>query len=294
MWRKMLRLGLLALATLTPPAFLLAQNHARGIKFERISLEQGLSQSSARRILQDHQGFMWIGTQDGLNRYDGYNFTIYKHDVQDSNSISDNWITSIHESRQALPSPQGMGRDGTLWIGTRGGLNKFNREKEQFTRFVNNPKNPHSLSNNRVARIYEDRSGTLWIATPGGLNKFDREKEQCIRFVHDPNDPHSLSHNMISSIYEDSASRNTLWIGTGDSGLDKFDRDNEQFTHFAHNPKNPNSLSHNYVFAIHEDHTGMLWIGTIDGLNKFDRQKEQFTRFRHDVGGHDYSPLKLN
>jgi len=315
-WRKILWLGLLTLATLNPPAFLLAQN--RPVKFERLGLEQGLSQSSARRILQDHQGFMWIGTQDGLNRYDGYNFTIYEHDVQDSSSISDNWITSIYEDRS-----------GTLWIGTRGGLNKFNREKEQFTRFVNNPANPHSLSNNSIWSIYEDRSGTLWIGTSGGLNKFDREKEQFTRFVHDPNNPHSLSHNTVRSIYEDRSgtlwiltagglcqlsrddrdtgqfirfvrdhkiqphlSRDivtsvfedhtkTLWIGTY-NGLTRFDRNRGQFTRFVHDPNNPHSLSHNLVIPIHEDNTGVLWIGGEFGLNQFDRETEKFFRFVND------------
>jgi hypothetical protein len=95
LWRKLLRLGLLALAALNPPAVLLAQNPARGIKFERIGLEQGLSQSSVWCILQDHKGFMLFGTQDGLNKYAGYGFTVYEHDAQSENSISDNNIASI-------------------------------------------------------------------------------------------------------------------------------------------------------------------------------------------------------
>jgi len=176
-WRQMLRLGLLALAALNPPAFLLAQNPARGIKFERIGLEQGLSQIAIYCALQDRQGFMWFGTENGLNQYDGYKFTVYKNDPQDSTSISDSWITSLFEDHT-----------GTLWIGTpSGGLNRFDRDKEQFTRFNNDPNNPHSLSNSTVNVIYEDRAGTLWIGADRGLNKFDREKEQFIRFDYDPN-----------------------------------------------------------------------------------------------------------
>ncbi|MGH7457187.1 MAG: ligand-binding sensor domain-containing protein, partial [bacterium] len=117
-------------------AILHAQDHE--IKFERIGLEQGLSQNTVHSILQDHQGFLWFGTQVGLNKYDGYNFTVYQHDVFDSTSLSDNVVQSIFEDHT-----------GTLWVGTmRGGLNRFERETEQFTRFAHDPKNPYSLSHN--------------------------------------------------------------------------------------------------------------------------------------------------
>ncbi len=320
-WRVILLFCLLALATLNPPAFLLAQN--RPVKFERLSREQGLSQSSVRCIMQDRQGFMWFGTEDGLNKYDGYNFTVYKHDALDSTSLSDNLVTSIYEdsaSRNTLwigtmggglnkfdrekeqfthyvndpknphsPSNHSIrsiyeDRAGTLWIGTEGGgLNKFDRGKEQFIRcYVNDPKNPHSLSNNIIWSIYEDRAGTLWIGTEGGLNKFDREKEQFTHYVNDPNNPYSLSNNIIASIYEDSASRNTLWIGTR-NGLNRFDRERAQFTRFVNDPKNPLSLGENDIGPIYEDQAGTLWIGTWGGgLNKLDREKEQFIRFVND------------
>jgi two-component system sensor histidine kinase ChiS len=121
-WRKMLLPSLLALATLNPPAFLLAQN--RPIKFERLGLEQGLSQSTVYCILQDHQGFMWFCTQDGLNRFEGYGFTVYKYDPLDSTSLSNNNVKLIYEDSF-----------GTLWIGTVGGLNKFDRDQEQFSNF---------------------------------------------------------------------------------------------------------------------------------------------------------------
>jgi ligand-binding sensor domain-containing protein len=130
MWRKMLRLGLLALATLNPPAFLLAQNPARGIKFERLGMEQGLSQSTVICILQDHQGFMWFGKQDGLNKYDGYGFTVYKQDIFDSTSLSQDLVCAIHEDHT-----------GTLWIGTGRWLNKFDREKGQFIHYTQTPPN---------------------------------------------------------------------------------------------------------------------------------------------------------
>jgi len=271
-WCELVMRGAMIFALLQPVQNLHAQNPARGIKFERFSREQGLSQSSVFCILQDRQGFMWFGTLDGLNKYDGYNFTVYKHDALDSTSLSDNLVTSIYEDSASR---------NMLWIGTGGGLNRFDRATERFTHFVNDPKNPHSLSNNSIRSIYEDHAGTLWIGTSGGgLNKFDREKERFIRYVNDPKNPRSLSNNSIWSIYEDHAG--TLWIGTR-GGLNKFDREKEQFTHFVNDPKNPHSLSHNDISSIYEDHAGTLWIGTRGGgLNKLDREKEQFTRFVND------------
>jgi ligand-binding sensor domain-containing protein len=274
MWHKTLRLGLLALATLNPPAFLLAQNPARGIKFEHIPLEQGRTIYS---ILQDHQGFMWFGTADGLIKYDGYGFTAYRHDAFDSLSLSSNGVYTIYEDHTH-----------TLWVGTvGGGLNRFEREREQFTRFVNNPNDPHSLSFNSIGAIYEDRSGTLWIGTAdllseagGGLNQFNREKQQFIRFTHDPSDARSLSHNTVWAINEDHTG--TLWIGT-QNGLNKFDRDKQLFTRFAHDPKNSHSLSHDDVRVIYEDRSQILWFGTRGGgLNRFDRDQNLFTRFEYD------------
>ena len=131
-------------ALLQPVQNLYAQD--RPVTFERISIEQGLSQNSARCILQDRKGFMWFGTEDGLNKYDGYRFTVYKNNHNDSNSLSNDAVNSIYEDRS-----------GVLWVGTeRGGLNKLDREKEKFTHYKNDPNNPNSLSDNAVNSIYED------------------------------------------------------------------------------------------------------------------------------------------
>jgi len=245
------------------------------IKFERISIEQGLSQSSVLCILQDSKGFMWFGTEDGLNRYDGYSFRVHKHVPEDLNSLSNNIVRSIYEDQS-----------GALWIGTDGGLNKFDRKNGQFIRYQNDPNDPHSLSDNYVTSIYEDQSGMLWIGTDGGLNKFDRENGQFIRYQNDPNDPHSLSDNYVTSIYEDRAG--VIWIGTHGGGFSRFDRETEHFSHYQfsyyqNDPHDPNSLSHHTVSSIREDQAGVLWIGTWGGgLNKFDRETEEFVHYQAD------------
>jgi signal transduction histidine kinase/ligand-binding sensor domain-containing protein/class 3 adenylate cyclase/ActR/RegA family two-component response regulator len=245
------------------------------IRFEHLTNKDGLSQSGVNCILQDNQGFMWFGTQDGLNKYDGYNFTIYRLDHEDPKSLSANWISSICEDRK-----------GDLWIGTAGGLNKFNREKEQFTHYKHDPDNSFSLSNNDVRSIYEDRSGDLWIGTyEGGLNKLvpgenEGSPSTFKHYKYNPDNPTGLSDNFIVTIYEDKSG--FLWIGTN-GGLNKFDREKEQFIHYQHKPDNPFSLSHNHVFSICDDKYGNLWIGTYDGLNKFNPKKEQFIHYQHDA-----------
>ncbi|MCB0293426.1 MAG: histidine kinase, partial [Calditrichaeota bacterium] len=131
------------------------------IRFDRISIEDGLSQSTIYAILQDRQGFMWFGTQDGLNKFDGYRFTVYKNDPDDLTTIADNFIRAIYEDH-----------DGNLWIGTNGGLNRFDPNTETFTRFQHDPNDPHSLSDDIVRAIYEDEAGVMWLGTGnGGLNK---------------------------------------------------------------------------------------------------------------------------
>lgn len=294
---------------------------AQDIKFERISIEHGLSQNSVHCILQDSQGFMWFGTWDGLNKYDGHDFTVYRHDPENPDSLSNNIVRSIYEDRSGALwiGTQGGGLDrldreterfvhypndsadpaslssnivwsmyedpsGTLWIGTSSGLNRFDRARERFERFQHDPADSYSLSHDDVFAIYEDASGTLWIGTGGGgLNEFDRQSGRFTHYQHDPDDPHSLTGNVVRSIYQDRAGE--LWIGTHYSGLDRFDRENGQFIHYQEQPANPHSLSDNRIRSIYEDQSGVLWIGTyFGGLDRFDRRARQFAHYRHDSG----------
>ena len=239
------------------------------IKFEHISIEDGLSQSSVNCILKDRRGLMWFGTQDGLNRYDGYTFKIYRHQPDNSNSLSNSHINCIFEDR-----------NGVLWVGTREGLNKFDGEKEIFIRFKKDKPPPFKLSGNDIVAIGEDHEGVLWIGTfEGGINKFDVKKKQFVSFQHDNYDTTTLSSNRISTLYVDSSG--VLWIGTQDKGLDRFERKNGKFSHYAHNPGDPKSLSNNYVTAIAEDQDGNLWIGTRKGLNQLDPKTNRFIHYKH-------------
>jgi len=244
-----------------------------GVEFERVSPEQGLSQSSVHCILQDQQGFMWFGTSDGLNKYDGYSFTVYKYDPEDRYSLSDNMVRAIYEDRE-----------GVLWVGTRdGGLDRFERETGRFIRYQYNANEPTTLGSNYVFSIHEDHWGTLWIGTNGGgLNRFDPETERFTRHQHRISDAASLTSDRVLSVYEDRAG--VLWVGTN-NGLDRFDRETETFVHFQNDPDDPHSLSSKIVLAIYEGRAGELWIGTGGGgLNRLDRETMALLTFARGEG----------
>ena len=253
------------------PASIPIISTGQSLRFERISLEQGLSQSTVFCMLQDSQGFMWFGTEDGLNKYDGYNFTVYKNDPDNPNSLGGNWIHAILEDYE-----------GILWIGTSDrGLDRYDRNLDQFTHFRYDPDDPSSLNHDEITSIYQSQDGVLWIGTDDGLNKFDRENQRFIHFQHDPVGSNSLSSNAVSTIFEDQ--EGILWIGTEDNGLNKFDRNNERWWNFENDPGNPFSLGHNSITSIFSDQAGVLWVGTSGGgLEKFDKETEQFIHYRMD------------
>jgi len=232
----------------------------------RILSENGLSQNTVHHILQDSRGFIWFATEDGLNKYDGYNFTVYKNNLRDEHSVSDNFIWTIYEDR-----------NGVLWVGTNsGGLCKFDGEKEKFISYKNNPDDPNSLTLNNVRTVYEDKEGDIWVGTENGLDRFDREKNIFIHYRHNREDPYSLSNNVVLAIYEDRDK--DLWIGS-DGGLDKFDRKKNRFFNYSFDPNNVNSLSDNVVLSIYQDNEGYIWIGTLKGLTKFDKKSGKFSRY---------------
>jgi DNA-binding NtrC family response regulator/ligand-binding sensor domain-containing protein len=246
------------------PLLTFSQTH--DFNFDHITVDNGLSQNTPRAIIQDSKGFIWIGTQEGLNRYDGYNFKIYKYDANDETSISENSILAIFESKS-----------NDIWIGTNGGgLNKFDRVREKFTRYRFNPNDPTSLSQDYVSVIYEDRLGNLWIGTYFGLNKFDSKTEKFTRYYIFPE---IINHNSILSIFEDK--RGQLWVGTEGGGLNRFNRKTEEWERYLYDTNNPNSISCNRVSAIYEDSFGKFWIGTMEGgLNQFDVAKDEFMHYK--------------
>lgn len=259
-------------------AITIAQNPQ--LKFDHITTANGLPQEHVFVVLEDKKGFLWLGMESGLVRYDGYTFKMYTHDPDDPTSISSNVIRALFQDD-----------NGFLWIGTDGGgLSRFNPQLEQFTNFKHEPNNPNSLSGNRVYSIAADRSGAIWVATlTSGLNRIvfeTNEKATCkevicfTRFRHRPDDEGSLADDRIWTMLIDR--RNRLWAGTVSAGLDMLDLNSlsgrpPEFVHFRNKPDAPQSISGNSIKAIYEDRNGILWVGTeFRGLNRFDPHQNKF------------------
>lgn len=200
--------------------FLATKIHAQDYKFSHISVADGLSQAVVNCMIQDEKGFMWFGTQEGLNRYDGYNFKIFKRDPEETNSLSNNFIYALKQDKK-----------GMIWIGTNGGgLNSFDPITERFSHFTNDPKNPNSISNDVVRIIHEDKNGKLWIGTDGGMNEFDPSNGKFIRYQNKSTDPNSISSDHIYDIIEDAAGN--IWAGSYGKGISMFEAATKRFYNY--------------------------------------------------------------
>jgi len=217
----------------------------RDFKFRHLSSKEGLSDDKVRAIIKDSHGFMWFGTWGGLNRYDGYQFRVYKKQRNNPNSLSNDIITAIHEDE-----------DGKFWLGTIGGLNRFDPATEMFKRYVHNPQDSRSLSHDILVSITEDQNGILWIGTwGGGLIRFDPTTEHFSSYVHDSQNASSISGDYVTAVHQ--ARDGSYWVMTRSNGLNLFDPSTQTFKHFSLQEKNEGSPWGQNIF--HEDHSGTLW-----------------------------------
>jgi len=225
------------------------------IRFKRLPATGGLSQTRAEKIVQDDQGFLWFGTQYGLDRYDGYEFKVFAHDPSNPDSLSGVYVYSLFKDRS-----------GTLWVGTDQFLDKFDRATETFSHYHLDARNP------KVIDIIEDSAGILWLSTPIGLYRLDPRTGGITGYHHDQNDPASLSSSDVKSAGEDR--RGSFWVANGE-GLDNFDRATGKVT--LHIPLRVSMRE----FSFHEDRHGVFWIiyATGNGLAVFDRKTNRLTRY---------------
>ncbi len=208
------------------------------LQIEKISAREGLYQDQITTLFQDSRGFLWIGTSDGLVRYDGYEFTTFRYDPLDSTSLSGNHILAIMEdSRQYL------------WVRTTGGgVDRFNIYDETFRRFHYDPDDSTSLCSDEVTAILEDREGLIWIGTQEGLNLFNPASRRLYRIKRSSSRPAGLSHNRISVLYEDREGQ--LWIGTDGGGVNKLRRSDSTSTLLFSSPRfDPQQLRFEHFFA---------------------------------------------
>jgi signal transduction histidine kinase/ligand-binding sensor domain-containing protein/CheY-like chemotaxis protein len=227
--------------------------------FVRMTDDEGLAHSDVRAIAQDQEGFIWFGLRlGGLTRFDGYELTVHQHDPKDPRSIGNQIIWSLL-----------VDRGGTLWIGTEGGLDRYDRASDSFVHHRTNSAKPaSSLPNNVVTCLFEDAGGTLWAGTREGLARMDdREKGLFTTFRRPQVVEGSTAKDTIRSITED-VTTGLLWLGTSD-GLAAFDPRTGAFATFLHDPKDPQSLSRNAVNKVLRDERGLFWAMTEYGLNSF-------------------------
>ena len=291
-------------ARINPVPLKLPVEQATGIRFAHISTAQGLSQIRVTNIVQDDLGFMWFGTLNGLNRFDGYTFKIYLHERGNPNSLSGVDVDSLFKDR-----------DGALWIGCEQALDRFDPKTETFIHFPV-PK---------VKQISQDRAGLLWLSTDRGLYRLDPKSGKARAYVHDPSDPESLPDNHVVATKEDKAGRfwvgepygmyefdratghvklsvplhtasrdlsfyedkqGEFWIiyGTG-NGLARFDRERNVLTYYSFQAGDMSSTAYSGVDAMLEDRHGNLWLAKQGfGLLKFDREHNRFLSYTHDQG----------
>jgi ligand-binding sensor domain-containing protein/signal transduction histidine kinase len=244
------------------------------IRFQRLSIKEGLSQNTVRDILQDRRGFIWVATQDGLNRYDGYTFSKYRYKPEDPNSLSNNLVFCIAEDQS-----------GTLWIGTwTGGLDKLDQATDRIFHYRHDPQDSTTISDNEVSVILPSKidSNTLWVGTfNGGLNKFNIPTGKSIRCRHDPHHPNTLCSDQVTDLWEEPSG--ILWIATR-NGLDRLDGRSQTFLHFLNTFKTADGTTGANINCLQTDQNGNLWIGTDNGLQLLDRQTNTFTVYRTVAG----------
>ena len=235
--------------------------------FDQYTIKDGLSHNTVNCIVQDSLSYMWFGTMDGLNRFDGYQFKVFKSLPDNSNSLCHNLVKSIC-----------IDKDGGMWIGTARGLSYLHIASNQFTNYFANDSS--NLSYNNIEMVFCDREGTLWVATMGGgLNKFDKKTRRFTQFKFDKNKKGSLSNNNVHWISEDQ--EGTIWVGTEGGGLNRLKSDSTNFDFFQFEPEDGNYQALNCVRSIQEDYKGNIWVGTWGGGTAFlDKKEEQFHYFR--------------
>lgn len=271
---KKLKLHITALSTLFCVVYATAlYAQPRDIRFDHITIEQGLSNFSINDIVQDRQGFLWFATEDGLNKYDGYEFKAYKFDPADTNSLPVSLINSLY-----------LDRKGKLWITAGGRLCQYDPNADKFVRFERLSRHGASLVDKTVNEVFEDSEAMLWIGTSAGVYCYDQRQDTLIHYRHNPKDSTSISSDNITAFCEDRTG--TLWIGTFGGGLNRYDRENNNFIRYRREADHSSSLSSNNIICLREDPASrdIVWIGTNKGLYRYDRQTNRVIPWRNASG----------
>ncbi len=254
------------LGSLAAPLALAAP--ARALRFQHLSVDQGLAQESVLAIAQDSEGFMWFGSQAGLSRFDGYRVVTWRNTVNDTRSLANNWVRVLH-----------VDRNGRMWIGTDGGLDRYDHATQSFVHYLPTEPAKRGNGNLHISAIADDGKQGLWLGTADGLQHLDTVTGKFTIWHHEPNNPDSLADDQVSALAVGPDGR--LWVGTN-SGLDSLDPGATRFRHHRAGAGNP---KYNSVTALLVDDTRTLWIGSLAGLERWKLGQPDSARQR--MGGGD-------
>jgi signal transduction histidine kinase/ligand-binding sensor domain-containing protein/DNA-binding response OmpR family regulator len=222
----------------------------RWYNFKHLKVEQGLSDGFVECIMQDNKGFIWVGTRDGLNKYDGYEFKTFRHDPANPISLLNNYITCMYQDE-----------DDNIWVGTNGGgVFLYMYHEDRFVNQIEGLDIKESMGGKSIWKILRDNEGSVWIATQGGFYRYDPKNKQTRLFVPNPSIPNTISDYSIRDFRFDS--QNNIWIATESEGLNMFDPKTGYFHHFKSIPGNSETISSNELTALFIDNSNRLWIGT--------------------------------
>ncbi len=291
----------------------------RPMYFEHLTTREGLSQSTVNSIFQDSQGYLWLATESGLDRYDGNSVREYRRERGNDQGLASDYVWSIAEDAHS-----------DLWLATDGGgVARWDRRTEQFQRFRHDPQKPNSLGSDAVRTLLIDALGRVWAGTMDrGLDVLDPRTGAVRHYRHRDGEPRSLAADFVGALYADHSGRiwvgtdaglsrfepasddfqnygaaarvagasdlqvrairedhtGAIWFGSNRGGLSRVDPESGRLTAFRHDPKDPHSLSHDRVLAVLEDDAQRLWVATADGLDLFDRESASFARYGCDAG----------
>lgn len=291
-----------------------------------LTISEGLSHSNVKFLLKDKTGFMWFATDDGLNKYDGYSFKVYRHNANDKSSLKANNINVLYEDKAGhlLVGTGGGGlsiydknndsfdnlsankndettlsndditsicqdKKGNIWIGTYSGLNLYNIKTKKFRRYFYE-KNKDYFPDRHIYSIAEAQDGKLWLGTEGGLILFDYRNNKHVKFSHSGSDANSLGSNHIRFLL--TKNNGDLWIATADEGIDLFNAKKQSFTHYSHRAGNNNTIVNNSVFSLTDAGDNKMWVATEEGLELFNESEQAFehkyNRFNNTVNSINY------
>ena len=283
------------------------------INFKHITGEDGLSQGTVETMIQDNKGYMWFGTNDGLCRYNGYEFKIYKHDEESKNSITNNYIVDIKEDKSGniwVGTANGLSKiypntdlitnynmndeeqtlshynigdvlvtkSGDVLVGTSDGLNIYNEKEDKFYRIFDKE---NDLSDQYICSLAEDDNENIWVATKNGLDKIDIKNNKTLTSFKEGKGKFNITENYIYVVRYDP--QGYMWAGAKQEGLNRIDIKTNEVKQYKHDRIDDKSLPGNYVKDILRDSSGNLWVGTGDGLSRYNEQEDNFTTYKNKI-----------